>query len=109
MRSSQIHTGFRLPLPQYLVRLWVRHSGTWARGSWELRGAGFLGAAGSQHPGSLPLSDPGPNRVCLSTHHIFGIWLHGYGPIDFFPPPDSEVIFQVEDSLLPVGVGGIRG
>lgn len=43
------------------------------------------------------------------THHIFGIWLHGYGPVDFLPPPDSEVVFQVEDGLLPVGVGSIGG
>lgn len=69
--------------------------GTQATGPWELPG--------------VPHSDPSPHRGGLSTHHVFGIWLHGYGPIDFFPPPDSEVIFQVEDSLLPVGVGGVRG
>lgn len=43
MRSSQIHTSFRLSLPQYLARLWVRHLGTWMRDSWELRGASSLG------------------------------------------------------------------
>lgn len=55
------------------------------------------------------LSDPCPHRGHFSTHHIFGIWLHGDGPIELFPPPDGEAIFQVEDGLLPVGVGGIRG
>lgn len=93
--------GFLLPLPQYLVWLCTRHLGH--------QGEEVLGAPGNQLHGSLLPSDPVPDRDYLSTHHIFGIWLHGYGPIDFFPPPDSEVIFQVEDSLLPVGVGGIGG
>lgn len=29
----------------------------------------------------------------IEVSHIFGIWLHGYGPVDFLPPPDSEVVF----------------
>lgn len=58
---------------------------------------------------SLLLSDSSLHRACFGTHHIFGIWLHGDGPVELFPSSDSEVIFQVEDGLLPVGVGGVGG
>lgn len=77
-----------------IVHRALRHLGEWVLGP-ALR--------------SLLLSDSSPHRACFSTHHIFGIWLHGDGPVELFSSSDSEVIFQVEDSLLPVGVGGIGG
>lgn len=56
--------------------------------------------------GEEPTTSPPPPPV---TYHIVFIWFHGDGAIDFLPSSDSEVVLQVEDSLLPVGIRGIGG
>ena len=40
---------------------------------------------------------------------ISGVWFESEDAIDLLPLGAGEVVLQVEDSLLPVGVGGFWG
>ena len=40
---------------------------------------------------------------------ISGVWLESEDPVQLLSLSAGEIVLQVEDGLLPVGVGGLRG